>query len=110
MLRRTFAAGIVPAAAGISVIGQPTGVAGQEWPARPVRMIVTFSAGGSTDVAARLYADKLTEIFKQQFVIENKAGASGIIGLEAAARAEPAAPELPRPAGARPPRSGRAQP
>lgn len=89
MLRRTFAAGIVPAAAGISVIGQPTGVAGQEWPARPVRMIVTFSAGGSTDVAARLYADKLTEIFKQQFVIENKAGASGIIGLEAAARAEP---------------------
>lgn len=52
-------------------------------------MIVTFSAGGSTDIAARLFADKLTEIFKQQFVVENKAGASGIIGLESVARAEP---------------------
>lgn len=89
MLRRTFAGGILPAAAGLGVVSRSTRTAAQEWPARPVRMIVTFSAGGSTDVAARLYADKLTDIFKQQFVVENKAGASGIIGLETAARAEP---------------------
>lgn len=89
MLRRTFAGGFLPAAAALGVSGRPTRAAAQDWPARPVRMIVTFSAGGSTDVAARLYADRLTEIFRQQFVVENKAGASGIIGLEAAARAEP---------------------
>lgn len=89
MLRRTFAGGLLPAAAGLATAGQTTGAAAQEWPTRPVRMIVTFSAGGSTDVAARLYADKLGEIFKQQFIVENKAGASGIIGLETAARAEP---------------------
>jgi tripartite-type tricarboxylate transporter receptor subunit TctC len=89
MLRRTFAGGLLPAAAGLAAGGQPIGAAAQEWPTRPVRMIVTFSAGGSTDVAARLYADKLGEIFKQQFIVENKAGASGVIGLETAARAEP---------------------
>ncbi|MGE0853773.1 MAG: Bug family tripartite tricarboxylate transporter substrate binding protein [Hyphomicrobiaceae bacterium] len=89
MLRRTLAGGMLSAAAGLGAAGRPNRAAAQEWPARPVRMIVTFSAGGSTDVAARLYAEKLGEAFRQQFVIENKAGASGMIGLEAAARAEP---------------------
>jgi len=64
-------------------------MAAEDWPARPVRLVVTFTAGGSTDIAARLYAEKLSTALKQQFVVENRAGASGAIGMEAVARAEP---------------------
>ncbi|MGE0224995.1 MAG: Bug family tripartite tricarboxylate transporter substrate binding protein [Acetobacteraceae bacterium] len=56
------------------------------WPARPVKVIVPFAAGGGTDTVARPWCDKLSQIFGQQFVIENRGGASGLIGTEAAAR------------------------
>lgn len=56
------------------------------WPTKPVKVIVPFAAGGGTDVVARPWADKLSQIFGQQFVIENRGGASGMIGTEAAAR------------------------
>ncbi|MGE3915511.1 MAG: Bug family tripartite tricarboxylate transporter substrate binding protein [Hyphomicrobiaceae bacterium] len=61
----------------------------QAWPDKPVRIIVPFAAGGGTDAVARPWADKLTQAFGQQFVIENRGGASGLIGTEAAAKATP---------------------
>lgn len=59
------------------------------WPEKPVRIIVPFAAGGGTDALARPWADKLSQAFRQQFVIDNRGGASGLIGTEAAAKAAP---------------------
>ena len=61
----------------------------QGWPAKPVRFIVPFPPGGATDVAARAVADKLSRALGQQFVVENRAGASGAIGTTEVARAAP---------------------
>src|SRR2546426_5563713 len=61
----------------------------QTYPVKPVRMIVSYPAGGPTDVVARLLAERLGENLKQPFVIENRPGASGIIGNAAVAKAPP---------------------
>jgi tripartite-type tricarboxylate transporter receptor subunit TctC len=61
----------------------------QNYPSRPVRLIVPYPAGGTTDILARLAAKELTERLKQPFVVENKAGASGAIGSVEVARAAP---------------------
>jgi tripartite-type tricarboxylate transporter receptor subunit TctC len=60
---------------------------GQNWPARPVRVIVAFSPGGVTDVIARVVAPKLAERWGQAVVVENRAGAGGSVGALAVARA-----------------------
>src|SRR5215831_14183745 len=60
-----------------------------EWPTRPVRVIVPSSPGGGTDTFGRILAQALTEQLKQNFVVDNKPGASGNIGAELTARAEP---------------------
>jgi len=65
------------------------GARAQAWPTRPVRIIVPFQPGGSTDIFARLAAQKLTEHFGKQFYIENVAGATGNVGTAQAARAAP---------------------
>ncbi|MGB9369573.1 MAG: tripartite tricarboxylate transporter substrate binding protein [Xanthobacteraceae bacterium] len=59
----------------------------QAWPSRPVRIIVGFPPGGATDIQARLMGQWLSERLGQQFIIENRAGASGNIGTEAVAKA-----------------------
>src|SRR5882672_754165 len=59
------------------------------YPSRPVRVVVGFAAGGGTDVAARIIAQKLGESFGQSFVVDNRPGASGMIGAEIVARAPP---------------------
>ena len=59
------------------------------WPDRPVRFIVPFPAGSASDIVARIVAQKLGSNFGQQFVIDNRSGASGNIGMEALARAVP---------------------
>ena len=61
----------------------------QEWPARPVRIIVPFPPGGAADALPRIIGDKLAAKWSQPFVIENRAGATGTIGAEAVFRAEP---------------------
>jgi tripartite-type tricarboxylate transporter receptor subunit TctC len=61
----------------------------QDWPAKPVRFVVPFPPGGATDVAARVVADKLSRALGQQFVVDNRAGASGAIGTTEVARAAP---------------------
>jgi tripartite-type tricarboxylate transporter receptor subunit TctC len=58
----------------------------QDWPNRPVRFIVPYPAGGSTDVGARLIGDHIARALGQQIVVENKSGGSGNIGFEAAAK------------------------
>ena len=60
-----------------------------DWPNRPVKVIVPFGAGGSSDTLARIVANHLSTAFKQQFVVENRTGAGGIIGVQAIATAEP---------------------
>lgn len=60
-----------------------------DWPARSIHIIVPYPPGGSTDVAARLIGDSLTRSLGQQIVVENKTGAGGVIGTQAAAQAAP---------------------
>src|SRR5262249_60867897 len=61
----------------------------QTYPTRPVRLIVGFDAGGAADILARLMGQWLSERLGQQFVIENRSGASGNIAAEAVVRAAP---------------------
>jgi len=67
----------------------PLTAGAQAWPAKPVKMIVPFAAGGATDVVARLLAQKLTEEWGQSVVVENRAGAGGNIGGDAVAKSPP---------------------
>jgi tripartite-type tricarboxylate transporter receptor subunit TctC len=77
---------LVALAAGLQAAHAQTS---QDWPNRPVRLIVPFAAGGSTDVAARLIGDYLSRVAGQQFYVENRAGANGVIGMDAAAKSDP---------------------
>jgi tripartite-type tricarboxylate transporter receptor subunit TctC len=61
----------------------------QAFPARPVRLVVPFTPGGSTDIIARLVGQKLTELWGQQFVVDNRPGAGGALGAETVANAAP---------------------
>ena len=61
----------------------------QPYPSKPVRLLVGFSPGGGTDVAARIIARKLSEMWGQQVVVDNRAGAGGLLAFEMTARANP---------------------
>lgn len=61
----------------------------QGWPQKPVRFIVPFPPGGATDISARLLGERLTQIWGQQVIIENRGGAGGGVGAAEAARATP---------------------
>jgi tripartite-type tricarboxylate transporter receptor subunit TctC len=66
-----------------------TPAAAQKWPERPVKIVVPYPAGGNVDGAARIIAEQLQTAFGQPFIVENKAGAGGLIGSESVAKAEP---------------------
>ena len=71
------------------MLAGPTAIRADQWPSHPVTIIVPFSAGGSTDLLARVIAQHLQEKFGQPFIVENKSGASGAIGSAAVGKAEP---------------------
>jgi tripartite-type tricarboxylate transporter receptor subunit TctC len=85
--RRTFLK--VAAAAFVGGVAATRVHAQAGWPNRPVRLILPYAPGGATDLIGRPWSEKLTEAFGQPFVIEHRGGASGMIGLEAAAKAPP---------------------
>jgi tripartite-type tricarboxylate transporter receptor subunit TctC len=64
-------------------------VAAQDFPGRPVRVIVSQGAGSSTDIQGRLIAQKLSQVWGQQVYVENKPGANGILGMQEVAKAKP---------------------
>src|SRR5262245_15889678 len=66
-------------AAAILALASTTVATAQDWPTKPVRILVGFGAGGGTDVATRIVADGLSELLGQQFVVENRPGAGGTI-------------------------------
>jgi tripartite-type tricarboxylate transporter receptor subunit TctC len=77
-------------AAGFALLtALPLSVAAQSYPTKPIRIIVGQTAGGVSDLIARLVAQRLTEAFKQSAVVENRAGAAGGIGTEMAVKAAP---------------------
>jgi tripartite-type tricarboxylate transporter receptor subunit TctC len=59
-----------------------------DWPTKPVRMIVAYAAGGANDLIGRVFAERLSKVFGQQFFVENRTGGGGLVGAEAVARAE----------------------
>jgi tripartite-type tricarboxylate transporter receptor subunit TctC len=63
--------------------------AAQSWPHKPVKFIVPFAPGGATDIAARMLGEKLTQVWGQTVIIENRGGAGGALGAAEAARAAP---------------------
>jgi tripartite-type tricarboxylate transporter receptor subunit TctC len=71
------------------VLAAPAAVLAQKYPAKPVRLVLPFTAASAVDVLARLYAQKMSEAWGQQVLVDNRTGAAGIIGMEAIARALP---------------------
>lgn len=78
-IARWFAAGLALMVCGSAVA--------QGWPERPVRMVVPWGPGGGTDIVARQFGARLTEMYGQQFPIDNRGGANGIIGADLVAKA-----------------------
>jgi tripartite-type tricarboxylate transporter receptor subunit TctC len=78
-----------PAAAAALLLSGAAPVRAQAWPARSVRIVVSFPAGGSPDATTRRFADRLAAQFGQPFVVENRPGAAGLIGAKAVTAAPP---------------------
>jgi tripartite-type tricarboxylate transporter receptor subunit TctC len=73
-----------------AMLAVPSGAfAQQKYPVKPIRLVLPFAAGSAVDVLARLYAQQMSETWKQQVVVDNRTGANGIIGSEIAARSAP---------------------
>jgi len=62
---------------------------GQQYPSKPVRVIVPFAPGGGSDISARRFSAKLSQVLGQQFVVDNRGGAAGLIGMELTAKSPP---------------------
>ena len=89
MTRRELLLGIVAALA-LFLAPRPAPAAdASDYPSKPIRVIVGFAPGGSADITARAVGQKLTEMLGQTVVVDNRSGASGMIGLDIAARAAP---------------------
>ena len=75
--------------AALSLVALVTGAPAQDFPSRTVTIVVPFAAGGSADITARIFAQKLSERFGKPVVVENRAGAGTVVGATAVARAAP---------------------
>lgn len=87
MDRRRLTAMLAAVAIGAAL--PATAAAQTDWPTKPVRLIVPFPPGGTSDVLGRMAADELSKVLKQPIVVENLGGAGGVIGTERGARAAP---------------------
>jgi len=85
--RRRFVGLAAAAAAAPSIL--VSRASGADWPARPVRVVVPFTPGGSTDITARLISNRLQEVWGQSVVVENKPGAGGNIAADMVAHSDP---------------------
>jgi tripartite-type tricarboxylate transporter receptor subunit TctC len=81
--------GVLGVALFLAVLLGQGGAGAQDWPNKPVRVLVNYAPGGSTDNVTRPFAERLSTALGQQFVIENKAGAAGAIGVEAGVKMPP---------------------
>ena len=88
MKRRDFLK-LSTAAAASAAVGSRASAQAAAWPARPVKLIIPYAPGGASDIIGRPWADALSQSFGQQFVVENRGGAAGSIGVEAAMKAAP---------------------
>src|SRR5262245_28809413 len=88
MNRRTLCAALTSAAV-LSVAAGATAQTADDFPNRPIRIIVPQAAGSGVDLQARVLAQKMGELWGQQGVVDNRPGANAIIGMEAAAKAAP---------------------
>jgi tripartite-type tricarboxylate transporter receptor subunit TctC len=86
MLNRRRFVGLVAAAIAAPVLSSRA--AGADWPAKPVRVVVPFTPGGSTDITARLVSNRLQEVWGQSVVVENKPGAGGNIAADMVAHSD----------------------
>jgi tripartite-type tricarboxylate transporter receptor subunit TctC len=87
---RMLAAGLLGiCSVGLAILAPASDAQAQDWPQKPVRILVPYAAGGNSDSMARLTGQRLSEAFGQQFVVENRVGANGSIAGEAVARATP---------------------
>ena len=87
---RRFAHNLTAGAAALgAMVAALAAATGGDWPAKPVRVIVAYSAGGANDLLGRVFAERLGDAFGQQFFVENRTGGGGLIGTAAVARAEP---------------------
>src|SRR5262245_59517866 len=75
--------------AALAVVFLAHGAFAQSWPSKRVQVIVPFPAGSATDIMARTMAQRLSEHLRQPFIVENRPGAGGTIGIGAVAKAEP---------------------
>ena len=80
---------IRPLALAVALAACATGAAAQTYPAKTVRFVVPFTAGGPTDIQGRMLGEKLGQRLGQQFIIDNRGGAGGNIGIEITAKAPP---------------------
>src|ERR1700694_5364075 len=79
----------IHALAAVACLAFPGAAFAQAYPSQPVKIIVAFTAGSATDIIARLTADQFSRSMGQSFIVENKPGAGGILGTEAAENAPP---------------------
>lgn len=85
----TIRSGFRSAAIGAFLCGAGAAHGAEAWPSKPVRLILPFGAGASTDIIGRIFAQRMTDLWGQTVVVDNRPGAGGIIGTEIAAKAVP---------------------